>query len=93
MKNISCCGSLCGECQYHGNLCGGCNETGGKPFFTRDKPCPIYGCAVLERGRVNCAGCGKLPCQIWQDTRDPRLTDAEFTESIRQRIQELKALL
>ncbi len=89
MKNISCCGSDCGGCQYHGGLCGGCNETQGKPFFSLDKPCAIYQCAVLEKGRHNCAGCDKLPCGIWQDTRDPKFTDEEFAENICQRIERL----
>lgn len=65
-------------------------ETGGKPFYTPDKPCLIYSCAVLERGGSSCAGCGALPCGIWQETRDPQFTDEAFSESIRQRIQKLK---
>jgi len=89
MKTTSCCGSRCGTCSYHGDLCGGCNETGGKPFFTPDTPCPIYRCAVLEKGRESCAGCGEIPCGIWQSTRDPQLSDAQFAQSIRQRMENL----
>lgn len=90
MKNISCCGSDCGACQYHNGLCGGCKETEGKPFFTPDKPCPIYQCAVLDQGRKNCGSCEKLPCGSWHSTRDPQLTEEAFAESIRSRIATLK---
>ena len=86
MKNFSRCGTDCAACQFYGGLCKGCNESGGKPFFCEGALCPIYACAVKKQG---CAGCGELPCQVWRDTRDPAMNDAEFEQSIRTRMANL----
>lgn len=88
---MSCCGTECGQCEYYGTLCGGCNECQGKVFHApKGKACPIYQCCVLRKKLVNCGECVRLPCLIWQETRDPQLSDGEFEHSIKERIKNLR---
>ncbi len=63
----------------------------GKVFHApAGRACPIYACAVNRNHRATCAGCEKLPCEIWKSTRDPQLSDAAFADSIAQRVRNLK---
>lgn len=88
---LSCCGTECEGCSYHGNLCMGCNESSGKVFFMpQGKVCPIYDCCVRKKKLATCAACGELPCSIWKETRDPQLSEEAFAKSIEERIKNLR---
>ena len=54
------------------------------------KACAIYDCTVDQKNLKNCGECGKVPCDIWKKTRDPKYSDEEFDENIRMRVQALK---
>jgi Fe-S oxidoreductase len=41
----------------------------------------------------HCGKCEKAPCDIWRSTRDPKFTDEEFEENIRERITNLKLMI
>lgn len=87
---MSCCGTDCGQCSYHGEVCAGCNECEGKVFFMEGKPCPIYDCTVTSKKYANCGQCSEAPCDIWRNTRDPQYSDEEFEKSINDRLANLK---
>ena len=88
---LSVCGTDCSACPLHGNLCTGCNEACGKVFHANGKACPIYACCANKRRITNCASCNKLPCDIWQATRDPSMTDEQFRKSIEDRVAAVKS--
>lgn len=88
---LSCCGTDCLKCSCYGSMCKGCNETCGKVFHApKGKACPIYQCAVNKNKRANCFGCDKLPCDIWMNTKDPQMTEEQFTENVSERVDCLK---
>ncbi|MDR0490882.1 MAG: DUF3795 domain-containing protein [Oscillospiraceae bacterium] len=89
---LSPCGVDCESCDYF-KSCGGCNATGGKPFYLKDfgmEICPIYDCSVNKKGYKSCVECSKLPCKIFYDWKDPRMSDEEHTNSINERTKALK---
>ncbi|EET60522.1 hypothetical protein BRYFOR_07339 [Marvinbryantia formatexigens DSM 14469] len=89
---LSCCGTECAACGYYGTMCQGCNELQGRVFHAPEgKPCPIYACAVRKKRMVNCAECDILPCSIWQETKDPQLSENAFQKSIENRINNLRS--
>lgn len=91
---LSCCGTDCTKCSCYGSLCRGCNESEGKVFHAGEgKACPIYHCSVTQSKYVSCASCEKRPCHIWLATRDPRLSEEEFTASVRERENCLRSFL
>ena len=91
MKEISCCGINCGECEYFGSICVGCNKSCGKPFYIEEgKSCRIYECVKNKKCLENCGKCEELPCDLWMNTRDPKFTDEEFLNYIKERIKTLK---
>lgn len=91
MKNLSCCGTDCSVCGCYGSLCKGCNTCEGKVFHApQGSACPIYECAVKQKGFKNCGQCKEVPCSIWRNTRDPQYTDAQFEESIQSRVKALQ---
>lgn len=94
-KNISICGSNCEVCYcYTASICKGCNAHCGKVFHCpNDTACPIYHCCVNVNGYENCLTCEKLPCNIWKQTRDPKYSDEEFEQNIKDRIKQLKQLV
>ena len=55
--NHSICGADCAQCTM-GGACGGCAETGGRPF---GGACLVAECC-LSGGRTRCADCG--PCRL-----------------------------
>jgi hypothetical protein len=72
-------------------MCSGCNDLSGKVFHVPEgKACAIYDCTVNQKQFKNCGECGKVPCDIWKKTRDPKYSDEEFDENIRMRVQALK---
>lgn len=88
---LTCCGTECKTCSAYGDLCKGCNETGGKVFHAPEgKACPIYQCSVNKCKYATCASCQSLPCQVWLDTRDPSLSQEEFDATVRNRVHNLK---
>ena len=88
--DLSCCGTDCGKCGLHGNLCKGCNEAAGKVFHMQDgKACPIYTCSVGKNKFATCAKCGQMPCGVWRSVKDPSMTQEEFEENIRERVENL----
>ena len=88
---LSCCGIECAACPLYHSKCEGCNATCGKVFHAlKGKACTIYACCVQKHRYTTCVSCGKLPCMIWQSTRDPAMTDEEFEHSISQRIDALR---
>ena len=89
---LSVCGTDCSACPLHGTLCTGCNEACGSVFHAPEgKPCPIYECCVHRHRLTACASCDQLPCAVWQATRDPSMTDAQFRKSIENRVAALKS--
>lgn len=77
-KHDAPCGLVCSECEYLGEQCNGCVDCSGKPFWAKDKPCPIYDCCVNTKKFSHCGECKELPCKIFEDLRDPQLSDEEF---------------
>lgn len=51
--DVSVCGAECAGCPSAAS-CGGCRETGGKPFGTE---CPVAACC-REKGQETCGACG-----------------------------------
>lgn len=63
----------------------------GKVFHMPEgKACTIYECTVNTHEYSNCGKCDKVPCDIWRATRDPKFTDEEFEENIRERTRNLR---
>ena len=88
---ISVCGTDCSVCSIWGAMCKGCNEACGKVFHVPGgKPCPIYACCAGRHRLATCASCESLPCNIWQATRDPSMTDEQFQKSVEDRAAILK---
>ena len=88
---LSVCGTDCSACPLHGNMCTGCNEACGKVFHASRKACPIYACCANKHHFTNCTSCDRVPCEIWQATRDPSMTDEQFRKSIEDRVSALKS--
>ena len=87
---LSCCGTDCTACDCYQKLCQGCNETDGKVFHApAGKSCPIYQCSVQKNKFASCASCRNLPCDIWQSTRDPQMSQSAFEASIQARVKNL----
>lgn len=103
-KDISVCGIdcaiACEECNKHNeeffnNPCKGCNATEGKLFWTKYlglDTCPIYHCCVNEKQLKHCGLCAELPCSIHLKTKDPSMSDEQFEQSIKERVEVLKNL-
>lgn len=91
LLGMSCCGTECQSCNFYGNMCGGCNECKGKVFHApAGRACPIYECSVKKKKLRNCSQCEELPCKVWEDTRDPQLSEEAFEKSIAERVKNLK---
>ena len=87
MNGLTCCGTNRNLCGFYQNLRSGCRESKGMVFHAEEgKACPIYECSVSQKKLDNCSKCDALPCSIWKNTRDSRMNDEEFEESIRERI-------
>ena len=87
---LSVCGTDCSVCPLHGNMCAGCNEACGKVFHANGKACPIYDCCVNRHRYATCGSCDRMPCDIWKATRDPSMTDEQFSQSIADRVSALR---
>lgn len=90
-ESLSCCGTVCKSCEYYGTLCKGCNESRGRVFHAPEgQACPIYECSVQQHRYGNCKDCDSIPCEIWRKTKDPSLSEEEFEQSIKQRMEQLR---
>ncbi len=88
---LSVCGTDCSACPLLGNPCAGCSAARGRVFYTSEgKPCAIYACCANKHRFATCASCDRLPCGIWEATRDPSMTDEQFRKSIEDRVSALK---
>ncbi len=88
---VSCCGADCSGCGCFGTMCRGCNASLGKVFHAPEgQACPIYECAVNQKGLKGCGECGSLPCEIWRNTKDPSLSEEEFQRNIQGRTARLR---
>ena len=90
---LTVCGLECTACPLYQKDCPGCNESGGRVFHApAGKACPLYGCAVHKKHRTGCGGCEALPCPLWEQVRDPALSDEAFCASISERIENWKGV-
>lgn len=90
---FTCCGTDCRQCPFYEKECAGCNEACGKVFHAPSgKACPIYACCVQKHKYATCAECEQIPCRIWRETKDPRMSDEEFNVSIQERVETLGAV-
>lgn len=89
-KTLSCCGTECEKCGYYGTMCKGCNESFGKVFHAPEgQACAIYECSVNQKKLEGCGSCQNAPCDIWRKTKDPSMSDEEFEQSIKDRVERL----
>ena len=92
--NLSTCGLVCDECPSFGNECNGCRAIKGQTFWALEmmpnKTCPLYHCAVNERGLTDCGACAELPCKTFLEMKDPSSTDEEHRQAIIDRVAQLK---
>ena len=87
-EELTCCGTVCKQCGCYGTMCKGCNESLGKVFHApKGQACPIYECSVKQKG---CRDCDCVPCDIWKKTKDPSLSDEEFEQNVRERVERLR---
>jgi hypothetical protein len=89
----SACGVYCGECNYLGKECAGCNNLKGKPFWAAQfnmNICPLYDCAINKKQLEHCGFCNELPCKTFLEMKDPAMTDEQFNESVQKRCANLK---
>ena len=92
LLGLSCCGSDCAACPLQGETCRGCNAACGKVFHApTGEACPIYACCVNKRRYATCADCEQLPCAVWEATRDPSMSDEQFSASVRSRAELLRS--
>ncbi len=66
----------------------------GKPFWAKDMTpsgvCPLYDCAVNKKNLIDCGYCETLPCEMFYEMKDPKVSDEEHRASIQKRITLLK---
>jgi len=90
------CGVDCSSCPLLEKCGKSCNDHGGKPFYIQGMDidvCPMYKCAVLDKGFQTCAECPDLPCQIYYDWRDPTTSENEHAKGVQERVKQLKNML
>lgn len=88
---LTACGLECAACPLYQGDCPGCNECGGRVFHAPPgKPCPIFACAVNRKHRTSCGGCADAPCVLWEQVRDPALSENEFRASVAARLENWK---
>jgi hypothetical protein len=54
------------------------------------KVCPLYDCAVNQRGYKDCGECAELPCATFLQMKDPAISDEEHQRMIAVRVDLLK---
>lgn len=85
------CGYDCAaECDEFGTTCGGCNTAHGVVSWlgiVGAKICPVYDCVANKNKLAHCGKCGQMPCALYDDGRDPQMSDAQHTASVKQRAE------
>jgi len=93
---LSSCGLICNECEFYNKTCNGCLAVKGQTFWAKemmpDKTCPLYNCAINQRGYAHCGQCNELPCEMFRNMKDPNSTDEEHSQLLIDRSERLKAL-
>jgi hypothetical protein len=91
---LSACGLVCDECEFFGKECNGCHAVAGQSFWALEmmpnKTCPLYHCAVNEKGFNNCGACTELPCKTFREMKDPNSTEEEHQQSLILRVDRLR---
>lgn len=98
-KMISCCGTVCSECEYYPEECRRCQEIEGKVFwleYTGESVCDIYECCHKKKKYSNCGQCEMLPCTFFEredPTKTPEENQVDFTRQMEnlRKYQALKA--
>ena len=78
-KKISCCGTVCSDCEYYPADWQRCGEIKGKVFwleYTGESCCDIYEFCINQKKYEHCGQCEKLPCSRY-DREDPTKTKEE----------------
>lgn len=91
---LSTCGLKCNECEFWEKTCAGCRNVKGSPFWAVEmipsKVCPLYDCAVNQRGLKDCGDCAELPCASFLQMKDPAISDEEHQRMIGVRVALLR---
>lgn len=90
---VSPCGIDCTGCTYKEGCGGSCHDGGGKPFYIKDfgiEICPLYDCAVRQKGYTTCGECSELPCKLFYDWKDPSMSEEAHLQSVEARTEALK---
>jgi hypothetical protein len=70
-------------------------EVKGSTFWAKEmmpnKVCPLYDCAVNQKGFHNCGDCSELPCKMFREMKDPNSTEEQHHQSINTRVTALRA--
>lgn len=92
----SVCGLMCNDCKAFPEECRGCLAVKGMPYWTKDVTsngiCPLYDCAVYQKGYHHCGDCPELPCQMYFDLKDPGISDDEHQKLLKIRVANLQKL-
>jgi hypothetical protein len=91
---LSTCGLKCDECEFYNKTCAGCRNVKGATFWAVDmmpaKVCPLYHCAVKQRGFRDCGECPELPCATFLQMKDPATSDEDHQRMIGVRVSLLR---
>jgi len=96
MTKVSNCGLICDECNFYQKNCTSCFEVKGKTFWAQDLPgkiCPLFNCSVNDKKFTNCGDCNDLPCKMFNDLKDPSISDEEHKKNIVLRVNRLRELV
>jgi len=91
---ISCCGTVCSDCEYYPNDCAGCAEIKGNVFWLQymdAKICPIFDCCVNNKQFKHCGMCERLPCDNY-GISDPTKSEEDNAEILEKQLNQLKTL-
>jgi len=69
-KKMSCCGTICSDCEYYPAACQGCAEIKGKVFwleYTGEICCDIYECCINQRKYEHCGQCEEDPTKTKEE--------------------------
>lgn len=94
--SVSACGLICSKCEFYNKLCNDCYQVKGETFWAKDHTkngiCPLFDCAFNKMKLKHCGECSKLPCTIFNDLKDPNISEKEHIESISKRVEILRNL-
>jgi hypothetical protein len=91
---LSACGLDCDECEFLNVTCTGCINVKGSTFWAQEIPgkvCPLYDCSVNKNKFRNCGECNDLPCQMFNNMKDPKSTEEEHRQSVIKRVSILRS--